>query len=96
MVAGAESDNLNINLAQEAIYRTAVSQEQRQRIEVLGYRAMIVAGKVEQRTVSALRDLAADAKATPLAFDYARNLALALAHLKDAKGAAKALANAGS
>jgi hypothetical protein len=96
MVAGAESDNLNINLAQEAIGRTAVSEEQRQRIEVLGYRAMIVAGKVEQRTVSALRDLAADAKGTPLAFDYARNLALALAHLKDTKGAAKALANAGT
>ncbi len=95
MVAGAESDNLNINLAQEAIARTAVSEEQRQRIEVLGYRAMIVAGKVEQRTVSALRDLAADARGTPLAFDYARNLALALAHLKDAKGAAQALANAG-
>jgi len=96
MVAGAESDNLNINLAQEAIERTAVSEEQRQRIEVLGYRAMIVAGKVEQRTVSALRDLAADARGTPLAFDYARNLALALAHLKDAKGAAQALANAGA
>jgi len=95
MVAGAESDNLTINLAQEAISRTAVSEEQRQRIEVLGYRAMIVAGKVEQRTVSALRDLASDAKGTPLAFDYARNLALALAHLKDAKGAAQALANAG-
>lgn len=95
MVAGAESDNLAINLAQEAIARTAVSEEQRQRIEVLGYRAMIVAGKVEQRTVSALRDLAADAKGTPLAFDYARNLALALAHLKDVKGAAQALANAG-
>lgn len=96
MVAGAESDNLNINLAQEAIERTAVSEEQRQRIEVLGYRAMIVAGKVEQRTVSALRDLAADAKGTPLAFDYARNLALALAHLKDTKGAAQALAAAGT
>ena len=96
MVAGAESDNLNINLAQEAISRTAVSEEQRQRIEVLGYRAMIVAGKVDQRTVSALRDLADDAKGTPLAFDYARNLALALAHLKDTKGAAKALGNAGT
>ena len=96
MVAGAENDNLNINLSQEAIARTAVSEEQRQRIEVLGYRAMIVAGKVEQRTVSALRDLAADAKGTPLAFDYARNLALALAHLKDAKGAAQALAAAGA
>ena len=96
MVAGAESDNLNLNLAQEAIARTAVSEEQRQRIEILGYRAMIVAGKVEQRTISALRDLAADAKGTPLAFDYARNLALALAHLKDAKGAAQALADAGA
>ena len=95
MVAGAESDNLTINLAQEAIARTSVSEEQRQRIEVLGYRAMIVAGKVEQRTVSALRDLAADAKGTPLAFDYARNLALALAHVKDSKGAAQALAAAG-
>ena len=95
MVAGAESDNLNINLAQEAIARTAVSEEQRQRIEVLGYRAMILAGKVDQRTVSALRDLASDARGTPLAFDYARNLALALAHLKDAKGAAQALSNAG-
>jgi hypothetical protein len=96
MVAGAESDNLNLNLAQEAIARTAVSEEQRQRIEILGYRAMVVAGKVEQRTISALRDLAADAKGTPLAFDYARNLALALAHIKDAKGAAQALANAGT
>jgi hypothetical protein len=95
MVAGAENDNLNITLAQEAIGRTAVSEEQRQRIEVLGYRAMIVAGKVEPRTISALRDLADDAKGTPLAFDYARNLALALAHIKDIKGAAKSLADAG-
>ena len=95
MVAGAENDNLAITLAQEAIGRTAVSEEQRQRIEVLGYRAMIVAGKVEPRTISALRDLADDAKGTPLAFDYARNLALALAHIKDIKGAAKALADAG-
>jgi hypothetical protein len=95
MVAGAQNDNLALNLAQEAIARTAVSEEQRQRIEVLGYRAMVVAGKVEQRTLSALRELAADAKGTPLAFDYARNLALALAHLKDAKGAAQALADAG-
>jgi hypothetical protein len=95
MVAGAENDNLTITLAQEAIGRTAVSEEQRQRIEVLGYRAMIVAGKVEPRTISALRDLADDAKGTPLAFDYARNLALALAHIKDIKGAAKALADAG-
>ena len=95
MVAAAGNDNLNINLAQEAITRTSVSEEQRQRIEILGYRAMVVAGKIEPRTVSALRELAAEAKGTSLAFDYARNLALALAHLKDAKGAAQALAAAG-
>ena len=95
MVAAASNDNLTINLAQEAIARTSVSEEQRQRIEILGYRAMVVAGKIEPRTVSALRELAAEAKGTPLAFDYARNLALALAHLKDAKGAAQALADAG-
>ena len=96
MVAGADGDNFNINLAQEAIARTAVSEEQRQRIEVLGYRAMIVAGKVEERTVSALKDLASDAKGTPLAFDYARNLALAYAHLKLPQKAEEALANAGT
>ncbi len=95
MVAAASNDNLTINLAQEAIARTAVSEEQRQRIEILGYRAMVVAGKIEPRTVSALRELAAEAKGTPLAFDYARNLALALAQLKDTKGAAQALADAG-
>jgi len=95
MVAAAGNDNLTINLAQEAITRTSISEEQRQRIEILGYRAMVVAGKIEPRTVSALRELAAEAKGTPLAFDYARNLALALAHLKDTKGAAQALADAG-
>ena len=96
MVAGAQNDNFNINLAQEAIARTAVSEEQRQRIEVLGYRAMIVAGKVDERTITALSELASDAKGTPLAFDYARNLALAQAHLKRPQDAAKALANAGT
>ena len=95
MVAAAGNDNLTINLTQEAITRTSISEEQRQRIEILGYRAMVVAGKIEPRTVSALRELAAEAKGTPLAFDYARNLALALAHLKDTKGAAQALADAG-
>jgi len=95
MVAAADGDNLNANLSQEAAARAAVSEEQRQRIEVLGYRAAIVAGKIETRTVEALRDLAEDARGTPLAFAYARNLALALAQLKDPKGAAQALADAG-
>ena len=95
MVAAADGDNLNANLNQEAAARTAVSEEQRQRIELLGYRAAVVAGKVETRTVTALRELAGEARGTPLAFAYARNLALALAQLKDAPGAAQALADAG-
>ena len=95
MIAAAQGDNLNVTLGQEAISRTAVSEEQRQRIELLGYRATILAGKVEDRTLGALRELADEARGTPLAYAYARNLALALAQRKDAKGAAQALAAAG-
>ncbi len=95
MLAAAAGDNLNANLSLEAVSRTAISEEQRQRIEILGYRASIVAGKVDQRSLTALRELASAAQGTPLAFAYARNLALALAHLKDTKGAAQALASAG-
>ncbi len=94
-VAAAENDNLTVNQSIEAITRTAVSEEQRQRIEVLGYRASIVAGQVEDRTLNALRELAAAAQGTPLAFAYARNLALAEAHKGNLKNAAEALAKAG-
>ena len=96
MIAAAAGDNLNANLSLEAVTRTAVSEEQRQRIEILGYRASIVAGKVDQRSLDALRELASAAQGTPLAFAYARNLALAYAHLQDTKGAAQALASAGT
>jgi len=95
MIAAAQGDNLNATLSQEAIARTAVSEEQRQRIELLGYRATILAGKVEDRTLEALRELAERARGTPLAYAYARNLALAHAQRKDPKGAAQALAAAG-
>lgn len=95
MVAAAEDDYLTINLSQEAITRSAVSAEQRQRIEVLGYRAMVIAGKVEERTLAALNELATKARGSPLAFAYARNLALARARLGDAKGAVQALREAG-
>jgi len=91
MIAAAEGDNLNVTLSQEAVARTAASEEQRQRIELLGYRAAIVAGKLGTRTLDALRELAADSKGTPLAFAYARNLALALARSGDPRAAALAL-----
>jgi hypothetical protein len=95
MLAAAAGDNLNANLNLEAVTRTAVSEEQRQRIEILGYRASIVAGHVDQRSITALNELAEAARGTPLAFAYARNLALARAHLNDRPGAAQALASAG-
>jgi hypothetical protein len=96
MIAVAKGDNLNATLSQEAIARTAVSEEQRQRIELLGYRATILAGKVEDRTIQVLRELAEEARGTPLAFAYARNLALAYAQRRQPEDAAKALAAAGS
>ena len=96
MIAAAKGDNLNATLSQEAIARTAVSEEQRQRIELLGYRATILAGKVEDRTIQVLRELAEEARGTPLAFAYARNLALAYAQRRQPEDAAKALAAAGS
>jgi hypothetical protein len=95
MIAAAQGDNLNVTLSQEAIARAAVSEEQRQRIELLGYRATVLAGQVEDRTLDALKELADEARGSPLAFAYARNLALALAQRKDLKGAAQALAAAG-
>lgn len=92
MIAGAEGDNLGLTVHLEAASRTAVSEEQRQRIEVLGYRASVVAGRVDDRTVASLQELSEAAKNTPLAFAYARNLALALAHQKRPADAARVLA----
>lgn len=95
MIAAAQGDNLAVTVSQEAVLRSAVSEEQRRRIELLGYRATILAGRVEDRTLEALRSLAIGARGTPLAYAYARNLALALAQRQDPKGAAQALADAG-
>jgi hypothetical protein len=83
MIAAANGDNLAINLNLEAAARTATSEEQRQRIEILGYRALVSAGKVEERTVGLLREMTANAKGSPLAFAYARNLAVGLARLHE-------------
>ena len=95
MIAAADGDNLNATLNQEAVTRTAVSEEQRQRIELLGYRAAILAGKADRRTLDTLRGLAENARGTPLAFAYARNLALALARTGDLRAAAAALGEGG-
>ena len=91
MIAAAEGDNLGVNTNLEAAGRTAVSEEQRQRIEILGYRAAVLAGRLGERTLSTLQELHAAAKDSPLAFAYARNLALALAHAKRPADAARVL-----
>ena len=83
MIAANQGDNLAINLNLEAAGRTATSEEQKQRIELLGYRALVTAGKVDEKTVSLLREMTSNAKGSPLAFAYARNLALAIARLND-------------
>lgn len=83
MIAANQGENLAINLNLEAAGRTATSEEQKQRIELLGYRALVTAGKVDEKTVSLLREMTSNAKGSPLAFAYARNLALAIARLND-------------
>jgi len=83
MIAAANGDNLAINQNLEAATRTATSEEQKQRIEILGYRSLVTSGKVDEKTVTLLREMTANAKGSPLAFAYARNLALAIARLHD-------------
>ena len=79
LIATAKGDNLGVNTHLTNATRTAVSEEQRQRIEVLSFRASIIAGKVDDVTISVLRERASNAKGSPLAFAFSRNLALALA-----------------
>ena len=88
MIAAANGDNLAINLNLEAATRTATSEEQKQRIEILGYRSLVTSGKVDEKTVTILREMTSNAKGSPLAFAYARNLALAIARLNDWPAAA--------
>jgi hypothetical protein len=79
LIATAKGDSLGVNTHLANATRTAVSEEQRQRIEVLSFRASIIAGKVDDVTISVLRERASNAKGSPLAFAFSRNLALALA-----------------
>jgi hypothetical protein len=79
LIATAKGDSLGVNTHLANATRTAVSEEQRQRIEVLSFRASIIAGKVDDVTIAVLRERAANAKGSPLSFAFSRNLALALA-----------------
>jgi len=94
LIATAKGDSLGVNTHLANATRTAVSEEQRQRIEVLSFRASILAGKVDDVTISVLRERAANAKGSPLAFAFSRNLALALARKDRRNEAVNALKEA--
>jgi len=94
LIATAKGDSLGVNTHLANATRTAVSEEQRQRIEVLSFRASIVAGKVDDITIAVLRERAATAKGSPLSFAFSRNLALALARLGRPLDAVNALKEA--
>lgn len=92
LIATAKGDNLIVNVQTAAATKAAVSEEQRQRIEVLSYRALILAGKVDDVTIAVLKERVSNADDSPLAFAFARNLALAYAHLNTATSRDQAVA----
>ncbi len=79
LIAESKGDTTASNTHFSNANKVAVSEEHRQRIEMLNYRASILGGKSDEATLATLRERAASAKDSPLAFAVARNLALALA-----------------
>lgn len=94
MLAEAAGDGATASASREAALREAVSPAQRSRIEALGGLALVRSGKVEERSLVALRELSESARGTALSFAYSRNLALALSRLGRPTEAARALAAA--
>lgn len=95
MVAEASGDPASASTARESALREAVSPAQRARMEALGGFALVRSGKVDERSLVALRELSESARGTGLSFAYSRNLALALSRLGRPQEAARALAAAG-
>lgn len=94
MLAEAAGDAAAASAAREAALREAVSPAQRARMEAMGGLALVRSGKVEERSLVALRELSETSRGTALAFAYARNLALALSRLGRPQEAARALSAA--
>lgn len=94
MLAEASGDPASASAARESALREAVSPAQRARMEALGGLALVRSGKVDERSLVALRELSESARGTALAFAYSRNLALALSRLGRPQEAARVLAAA--
>ena len=79
LIANTKFDNDNFNAQLNLATQSALSEEQRQRILALCYRASVISGKINDSAVNALRDIVKNNKNPEFAFAHQRNLALALA-----------------
>ncbi len=91
LIAESKGDTALSNTSFSNAIKSAVTEEHKQRIEMLNYRASIMGGKSDDSTIATLRERAAGAKDSPLAFAVARNLALALARQDRKSDAVSAL-----
>ncbi len=94
MLAESNGDTAGAAAARQSALQSAVSDQQRARMEALGGLALVRAGKVDERSLVALRELSESSRGTALSFAYSRNLALALSKLGRPQEAARALAAA--
>jgi tetratricopeptide (TPR) repeat protein len=90
LLANAKFDNDNFNTNLTLATQSALSEEQRQRIQALCYRASVISGKINDSVINALRDIVKNNKNPEFTFTHQRNLALALAR-QDKKNEALAL-----
>jgi tetratricopeptide (TPR) repeat protein len=79
LIANAKFDTDNFNAQLNFATQSALSEEQRQRILALCYRASVISGKINDSAVNALRDIVKNNKNPEFTFAHQRNLALALA-----------------
>ncbi len=79
LIANAKFDTDNFNAQLNFATQNALSEEQRQRILALCYRASVISGKINDSAVNALRDIVKNNKNPEFTFAHQRNLALALA-----------------
>ena len=79
LIANAKFDTDKFNAQLNFATQSALSEEQRQRILALCYRASVISGKINDSAVNALRDIVKNNKNPEFTFAHQRNLALALA-----------------
>ncbi len=79
LIASHQGDTVRMNQSIAEANQAVVSEIQKQRIEILNYRSLIMAGKIDDTLIANLREKVKQNVDTPNAFAYQRSLALALA-----------------